>query len=185
MAKNTGPPVAKPPRQLRRLCCRVSAEEWCTTRRRSPYLQRFFHDSRISHETTGGAARWKLNPRAGKLNELEEARSRLYRRQILQVNIRWKALDEICKIYMLLHRSDLNISAIFRQFSGVFKVGNANSFDEIWLKFWMLNGAKACKSCRSRQELSNEYSVFTCKLRLRYSRERASESLPKISQKLE
>ena len=36
-------------------------------------------------------------------------------RQILQVNIRWKALDEIYKIYMPLHRSDLNISEIFRQ----------------------------------------------------------------------
>jgi len=34
----------------------------------------------------------------------------------LQVNIRWKALDEIYKIYMLLHRSDLNISAKFRRF---------------------------------------------------------------------
>ena len=33
----------------------------------------------------------------------------------LQKNIRWKALDEIYKIYMLLHRSDLNISAKFRQ----------------------------------------------------------------------
>ena len=43
------------------------------------------------------------------------ARSLLYQRQILQVNIRWKALDEIYKIYMLLHRSDLNISEIFRQ----------------------------------------------------------------------
>ena len=41
------------------------------------------------------------------------ARSLLYRRQILQENIRWKALDEIYKIYMLLHRSDLNISANF------------------------------------------------------------------------
>ena len=38
------------------------------------------------------------------------ARSPLYRRQILQENIRWKALDEIYKIYMLLLRSDLNIS---------------------------------------------------------------------------
>ena len=43
------------------------------------------------------------------------ARSRLYRSQILQVNIRWKALDEIYKICMLLHRSDLNISEFFRQ----------------------------------------------------------------------
>ena len=48
---------------------------------------------------------------------LYEARSLLYRRQILQENIRWKALslDEIYKIYMLLHRSDLNISENFRQ----------------------------------------------------------------------
>ena len=43
--------------------------------------------------------------------KIYEARSLLYRRQNLQENIRWKALDEIYKIYMLLHRSDLNISA--------------------------------------------------------------------------
>ena len=42
--------------------------------------------------------------------KLYRARSLLYRRQILQENIRWKALDEIYKIYMLFHRSDLNIS---------------------------------------------------------------------------
>ena len=42
--------------------------------------------------------------------KLYKARSLLYRRQILQENIRWKALDEIYKIYMLLHRLDLNIS---------------------------------------------------------------------------
>ena len=47
--------------------------------------------------------------------KLYEARSLLYRRQILQENIRWKALDEIYKIYMLLHRSDLNISENVRQ----------------------------------------------------------------------
>ena len=44
-----------------------------------------------------------------------KARSLLYRRQILQENIRWKALDEIYKIYMLLHRSDLTISEKNRQ----------------------------------------------------------------------
>ena len=44
---------------------------------------------------------------------VHRARSLLYRRQMLQENIRWKALDEIYKIYMLLHRSDLNISATF------------------------------------------------------------------------
>ena len=47
--------------------------------------------------------------------ELYKARSLLYRRQILQEKIRWKALDEIYKIYMLLHRSDLNISEKIRQ----------------------------------------------------------------------
>ena len=35
---------------------------------------------------------------------------------------------------------------------------------------------------RSRQELSNEYLLFTCKIWRRYSRERASQSLPKIRQ---
>ena len=43
------------------------------------------------------------------------ARSRLYRSRFLQENIRWKALDEIYKIYMLLHHSDLNMSANFRR----------------------------------------------------------------------
>ena len=47
--------------------------------------------------------------------KLDKARSLLYRRQILQENIRWKALDEIYKTYMLLHRSDLSISEILRQ----------------------------------------------------------------------
>ena len=47
--------------------------------------------------------------------KLYKVRSLLYRRQILQENIRWKALDEIYKIYMLLRRSDLNISEHFRQ----------------------------------------------------------------------
>ena len=47
------------------------------------------------------------------MSKLYRARSLLYRRQILQVHIRWKALDEIYKICMLLHRPDLNISATF------------------------------------------------------------------------
>ena len=34
---------------------------------------------------------------------------------------------------------------------------NAKIRDENFLKYWGLSGAKACKSCRSRQELSNEY----------------------------
>ena len=34
---------------------------------------------------------------------------------------------------------------------------NAKKVDTILLKYSGLSGAKACKSCRSRQELSNEY----------------------------
>ena len=45
------------------------------------------------------------------MSKLYRARSLLYRRQILQGNIRWKALDEIYNIDMLLHRSDLHIPA--------------------------------------------------------------------------
>ena len=47
--------------------------------------------------------------------KLWEARSRLYRNESLQVNSRWKALDEIYKIYKLLHRSASKNSAKFRQ----------------------------------------------------------------------
>ena len=66
------------------------------------------------------------------MSKLYRARSLPYRRQILQENIRWKALDEIYKIYMLLHRSDLNISATFRQFVLAF-------FDKSLQKFVFLN----------------------------------------------
>ena len=37
------------------------------------------------------------------MSKLYRARSLLYRRQILQLNIRWKALDEIYKIYIYDH----------------------------------------------------------------------------------
>ena len=47
--------------------------------------------------------------------KLCRARSFLYRRQFLQESIRWKALEEIYRICMRLHRSDLNVSAKFRQ----------------------------------------------------------------------
>ena len=45
------------------------------------------------------------------MSKLYRARSLLYRRQILQVNFRWKALDEIYKMYIFLHRSDLKFLA--------------------------------------------------------------------------
>ena len=63
---------------------------------------------------------WKVRYRTllwflSQMIKLYKAHSLLYRRQILQENIRWKALDEIYKIYMLLHCSDLNISEKSRQ----------------------------------------------------------------------
>ena len=62
------------------------------------------------------------------MSKLYRARSLLYRRQILQVNIRWKALDEIYKIYTLLHRSDLNISQIFSSKCSAFFGKNLQKF---------------------------------------------------------
>ena len=47
--------------------------------------------------------------------------------------MRWKALDEIYKIYMLLHRSDLNISGKFRTTFSHFPVKIAKI-----LYFWLL-----------------------------------------------
>ena len=54
------------------------------------------------------------------MSKLYRARSLPHRRQILQETIRWKALDEIYKIYMLLRRSDLNISENVRQIFSYF-----------------------------------------------------------------
>ena len=45
------------------------------------------------------------------------------------LNIRWKALDEIYKIYTLVHRSDLNIQQNFVEFFGGCKLRNAKKFD--------------------------------------------------------
>ena len=84
------------------------------------------------------------------MSKLYRARSLLYRRQILQVNIRWKALDEIYKIYMLLHRSDLNISEKFRQnFSHFFaKIRKINYF--VIFEFFSLIFAQILmKFCRN------------------------------------
>ena len=67
--------------------------------------------------------------------KLYEARSLLYRRQILQENIRWRALDEIYKIYMLLHLSDLILSAKNRQHIRL-KIGKMRKkIDENFLKY--------------------------------------------------
>ena len=69
--------------------------------------------------------------------KLYKAPSLLYRRQILQENIRWKALDEIYKIYMLLQRSDLNISENFLQTFSHFSANFAKftHFRKLFIEF--------------------------------------------------
>ena len=64
------------------------------------------------------------------MSKLYRARSLLYRRQILQENIRWKALDEIYKIYMFLQRSDQYFSKFCQKMFSVslFRPGNLGLF---------------------------------------------------------
>ena len=78
-----------------------------------------------------------------------KARSLLYRRQILQQNIRWKALDEIYKIYMLLHRSDLNISEKFCQTFSHFFNFLANFCKFKFVFFSLIFAQMLMKFCRN------------------------------------
>ena len=92
------------------------------------------------------------------MNKLYSARSLLYRRQILQQNIRWKALNEIYKIYMLLHRSDLNISENFRQTSRIFRQ-NLQKF--IIFEFFSLIFAQILmKFCRNFADKLENVGIF-------------------------
>ena len=93
------------------------------------------------------------------MSKLYRARSLLYRRQILQVNIRWKALDEIYKIYMLLHRSDLNISEIFRQHCSHFWANICKN--SLFLKFFSLIFAQILmKFCRNFADNLENVEIF-------------------------
>ena len=91
--------------------------------------------------------------------KLYTARSRLYRRQILQENIRWKALDEICKIYMFLHRSDLNISETSRQTSSHFFGKILQKF--VIFEFFSLFFAQILmKFCRNFADILENVEIF-------------------------
>ena len=85
------------------------------------------------------------------MSKLYRVRSLLYRRQILQVSIRWNALDEIYKIYMLLHRSDLNISENFRQ-----------TFSQFSAKF--------CKNSFKKSSFLNFFSVIFAQILMKFYR---------------
>ena len=92
------------------------------------------------------------------MSKLYRARSLLYRRQILQVNIRWKALDEIYKIYMLLHRSDRNISENFRQFFSHFL---ANLQKIVIFEFFSLIFAQILMNfCRNFADILEHVEIF-------------------------
>ena len=68
---------------------------------------------------------------------LRDAPSRLYRSRFLQVNTRVKALDEICKIYRLLHRSTSKFQQRSRPnfFILVIKSYQTESFRESFTQF--------------------------------------------------
>ena len=93
------------------------------------------------------------------MSKLYRARSLLYRRQILQVNIRWKALDEIYKIYMLLHRSDLNISEIFCHFFFAFSGKNLQTF-VIFEFFSVIFAQILMKFCRNFADNLENVEIF-------------------------
>ena len=93
------------------------------------------------------------------MSKLYRARSLLHRRQILQVNIRWKALAEIYKIYTLLHRSDLTISEIFRQtFSHFF--GNFFPKFVIFEFFSLIFAQNLMKFCRNFANVLENDVIF-------------------------
>ena len=96
------------------------------------------------------------------MSKLYRARSLLYRRQILQVNIRWKALDEIYKIYMLLHRSDLNISENFRQFFSHFLTNFAKIryFCQFFKFFSLIFAQILMKFCRNFADNLENVEIF-------------------------
>ena len=96
------------------------------------------------------------------MSKLYRARSLLYRRQILQENIRWKALDEIYKIYMLLHRSDLNISEKNRQtFSHSFNfIGNILQKFVIFEFFSLIFAQILMKFCRNFADNLENVEIF-------------------------
>ena len=110
----------------------------------------------------------RFETRKRHINKLYRARSRLYRRQILQVNTRWKALDEIYKIYMLLHRSDLNILEMCRQTFVAFFGKFLQKFSRNWKTLEEVqnfaNFQKICiflsKICKSLQFLKNSKKIW-------------------------
>ena len=83
-------------------------------------------------------------------------------KDFLQIFGMWKHFLDIFffLLFLILWNSDKNwwrenCKILTMLFEILWK--HAKILDENFLKYWGLSGAKACKSCRSRQEHSNEY----------------------------
>ena len=86
----------------------------------------------------------------------------------------------LCTFISLLSQASLHCCGLMVSSPGPCASSGGRLPEALFMVFLLdAKGAKACTSCRSRQELSSEYLVFTCKHRLRYSRGRASQSLQK------
>ena len=118
--------------------------------------------------------------------KLVEARSLLYRNEILQPNTRWKAFFKLYKIITPLHRSDLKIQQIFAEnFRYFFQIFCKNriffskshrffaDFNEFFSEFRSISW-NFMKSARNRRDLRNfwkfpekilHFSVEKCGLR--------------------
>ena len=90
---------------------------------------------RLRSGPRAGGLSWKVRYRTflwffSQMIKLYMVRSLLYRRQILQENIRWKALGEIYKIYIFLHRSEFQpkIVNIFSRMNNEFSI----CFEFLW-----------------------------------------------------
>ena len=95
----------------------------------------------------------------------------MYSKKFIKIGAFW---IRIAKHKQIFENKTVNLRKCLTKFSRIVECGAVDS-----------KGANVRTSCRSRQELSSEYLLFTCKIWRRYSRERASRSLPKNSQKLE
>ena len=118
----------------------------------------------------------RLGESAAPLDRAKGGCSRLYRRQILQENMRLKALAEISKMQSFAQLYNLNflskICQNFAKFGKISKIFFLPKFDK---KMRLQSCAKECIVQISARAFKR---IFSCKIWPRYSRERALSNLP-------
>ena len=112
------------------------ADLWCSARL-AVVRKWFFGGAKEVFSSQGRFERWGRGRYGGIRYGFRRARSRLYRSQILQVNIRWKALAEIYTMHSFAPFSNLN-----------FFVKNC------WIFCWFLKNF--CKICQNFAEFFAE-----------------------------